>query len=101
MKHLFRFSIMLLTLLLPATANAYDFEVDGIYYNYFNVGNTVEVTYSPNSKGYSGDVTIPPVVTFNGSTYSVTAIGEGAFNRCDNLTSVSIPNSVTCGKREP
>ena len=95
MKHLFRFSIMLLTLLLPATANAYDFEVDGIYYNYFNVGNTVEVTYSPNSKGYSGDVTIPPVVTFNGSTYSVTAIGEGAFNRCDNLTSVSIPNSVT------
>jgi len=35
MKQLFRISLLLLALLLPATTSAYgyDFEVDGIYYN--------------------------------------------------------------------
>ena len=33
MKHLFRFSLLLLALLLPAAAAAHDFEVGGIYYN--------------------------------------------------------------------
>ena len=43
MKHLFNLSLLLLALLLPATALAYDFEVDGIYYN-MN-GNEATVTY--------------------------------------------------------
>ena len=33
MKHLYKFSLLLLALLLPATALAHVFEVDGIYYN--------------------------------------------------------------------
>ena len=91
MKSLIK-SILLLALLLPATAIAHDFEVDGIYYNYCADGSTVEVTISPDL--YSGDVTIPSTVTYNGTNYSVTSIGSNAFAACDSLTSVTIPNSV-------
>lgn len=98
MKHLFKFSLLLLALLLPATAMAYDFYANGIYYN-IN-GNEVTVTYkgtSPSqySDRYTGSVTIPSTVNYGGMTYSVTSIGGWAFYECSGLTSVTIPNSVT------
>ena len=95
MKHLFQFSLFLLALLLPATALAHDFEVDGIYYN-IN-GNEATVTYKGTSYSgaYSGSVTIPATVTYDGTTYPVTSIGNEAFALCYNLTSITIPNSVT------
>ena len=40
-------------------------------------------------------VVIPETVTYQGTTYSVTSIGESAFFYCSSLTSVTIPNSVT------
>ena len=43
----------------------------------------------------SGTLNIPATVTINGIEYSVTSIGEKAFENCDNLQSVTIPNSVT------
>ena len=94
MKSLISSMLLLLVLLLPATAFAYDFEVDGIYYN-IN-GNDVAVTYSGSSLSiYSGAVIIPATVTYNGTTYPVTSIGEMAFYNCSGLTSIVIPNSVT------
>ena len=89
---------MLLALLLPATATAYDFEVDGIYYNI--QGNVAVVTYKGPSYfdatyEYSGHLVIPATVTHNGTTYPVTAIGLLAFRYCTGLTSIDIPNSVT------
>ena len=98
MKQFFRFSVMLLALLLPATASAYDFEVDGIRYN-IN-GNEAAVTskglyYDMFFVGYSGSVVIPATVTYNGTTYPVTSIDEIAFYCCTGLTSIDIPNSIT------
>ena len=98
MKHLFKFTLLLLALLLPVAALAYDFEVDGIYYNIFN-DNEVAVTYKgysyyAYSDEYSGEVEIPETVTYNGMSYSVTGIGRYAFSGCP-VTSVNIPNSIS------
>ncbi len=43
----------------------------------------------------TGDITIPETVSYSGADYSVTAIGEDAFESCHALTSLAIPNSVT------
>ena len=42
-----------------------------------------------------GSLTIPSTVSYGGSTYGVTAIGSNAFADCYDLTSVTIPNSIT------
>lgn len=69
--------------LCACTALADDAYIDGIDYN-FN-GGTAEVTFSP-KYNYSGAVTIPASITYNGTTYSVTSIGVWAFNGYCSLT---------------
>ena len=91
MKKILQSIVLLLGVLLPASAAAYDFEVDGIYYN-IN-GNEAAVTFGTNK--YAGDVTIPEAVTHDGTTYPVTYIGVSAFDGCSGLTSVTIPNTVS------
>jgi hypothetical protein len=76
-------------------AFAYDFEVDGIYYNILS-DTRCEVTFKNHGdSNYEGSVTIPEQVTYDGITRMVTTIGWSAFSACTNLTSVNIPNSVT------
>ncbi len=85
-------------LLLPFVAHAYDFEVDGIYYD-ITSDSTVAVTYlydyRYNESAYSGDIVIPDTVTYNSVKYSVTSIRNMAFSYCTELTGITIPNSVT------
>ncbi len=93
----------LLLLLLVASVSAIyasDTQVDGIWYDFDNSTKTASVTYRGSkcnsySNEYSGSVIIPETVTYNGTTYSVTSIGNYAFYNCTSLTSVTIPNSVT------
>jgi len=74
-------------------ANAYDFEVDGIYYKITSADQkTVEVA---KDGSYSGDVVLPASVTYNEETYSVTGIGSRTFYNCTEVTSVSVPKGVT------
>ena len=99
LKHLL--VLLAVALLLPQAAAAYDFKVGSLCYNKNSDGTSVTVTYEYNSTemssgylGLSGNLVIPATVTYSGKTYSVTSIG-GAFRRCTNLISVTIPNSVT------
>ena len=94
MKTIKQLLITLAVLLCSATASAYDFEVDGIYYKVLSFSDlTVEVTKGDNE--YSGEVIIPSTVSYKSKTLTVTSIGESAFENCDALTSVTIGNSVT------
>ena len=91
-------------ILLPLVASAHDIEVknaDGvtIYYNYFNNGTELEVTfrgssYNDYSNEYQGNVAIPEEVTYMNRTRKVTSIGNYAFYYCSKLTSITIGNSV-------
>ena len=84
--------ITLIALLLPILASADAVEIDGIYYNLVK-GKFALVTSNPNK--YKGEVVIPETVTYNGVVYSVPSIEDYAFSGCSDLTSVTIPNSVT------
>lgn len=106
-------------LLCSVSVSAYDFVADGIYYNIIsNQELRVEVTHNGSEvKSYKGDVLeVPNSVDYNGQTYTVTKIGQFAFNQCEfkelvlpntieeigyyslslceNLTSINIPASV-------
>ena len=98
--------VMLLALMLPVTAIAlppydydnYEFEVDGIYYKI--EGDVACVTFQRYASGmhlsdYHGDVVIPSTVTYQDVTYPVTTIDYYAFNYCQGLTSITIPESIT------
>ena len=86
--------LSLFAMLMPLLASAY-FEVGGIYYNITSdIDKSVEVTSSIGTR-YSGSITIPSTVTYKGVTYSVTSIGNSAFYRCGNLTSITLPEGVT------
>ena len=65
-------------LLCSITVSAESFEVDGINYNLTSeTEKTVEVTYGANY--YTGSMVIPETVTYSGTKYSVTSIGDYAF----------------------
>ena len=83
---------ILLSVLMSMPLSAYDFVQNGIYYDI--EGDHVSVTYSGNGV-YTGSVSIPNQVTYNGVTYPVTAIGEWAFEGGEGMTYLSIPSSIT------
>jgi hypothetical protein len=82
--------ILLICTLLPFTARAYDAYIGGVYYNLNKTDKTASVTYYK----YAGKVVIPESIKYDEMTYSVTSIGNYAFSRCKDITSISIPNSV-------
>lgn len=105
MRHFIVFTILCVSLLF--NTNAYGFSLvsssgQTLYYNIVATGK-VAVTYPGQSlttaySGYNrptGDLIIPNSVSYLGHTYSVISINEGAFLQCDELTSVSIPNTIT------
>lgn len=118
MKCFKQMSMFMLMLLCSMTSLAYDFEVDGIYYNIIDLDSkTVEVTHNGKNKKtftinvgsylsphrvdftyyadtYFGEIFIPKKVSYRGREFTVTAIGEAAFLHQGKLTKISIPSSI-------
>ena len=94
-----RLLLTLTALLLALSSWAYGTEIDGIHYELNSSKKTASVTYTGSSaysnNTYTGSITIPASVTYSGTTYSVTSIGDEAFYFCTGLTSITIPSSVT------
>ena len=90
---------------------AYDFKENGIFYNVFSSGideetgemnGFLEVTFDEEVQGvypivsyYAGDVVIPDTACYQGYKYPVKRIGAYAFSSCFELTSVSLPQTIT------
>lgn len=73
-------------------------KVGDFYYGFLRSAQTAMVMWpnqtNPDPNRYVGDIVVPASVTYNDTTYTVVEI-ENAFTGCTNLTSVTIPNTVT------
>lgn len=82
----------LISLISAFSARADDFTLNDI--SYHPIGDQSVIIIE--SEQASGTVEIPSVVVdFYGETYKVSGIKEGAFEGCEYLRSIVIPNSVT------
>ena len=77
-----------------ASADSVEEEIDGIYYELSDDDYTAIVIENLSGE-YSGEIVIPESVNYEGTTYSVTKIGNHAFCGLTEVVSVTIPNSVT------
>mgnify|MGYP002524219014 CR=1 FL=1 len=87
--------ISILTLVLAslsASAQYYDFESGGIYYTI--VSPTSVSVFGDNRIKYSGNVTVPDCVDYNGKTYKITRIGQRSFENNTGLTSITLGSLV-------
>ena len=82
--------ILLFSPLLQIAVSASE-KIDGIYYNLDKNEKTAEVAFG----GYLGDIVIPSTVTKDDVEYTVTSIASNAFYNSPQMTSVTIPKSVT------
>ncbi|MCB6129171.1 leucine-rich repeat domain-containing protein [Flavobacterium psychrophilum] len=85
---------LLFVILIPFLGIAQTFTANRIKYTVTSSTAPFTVKVARNAN-FTGAAEIPEIVTYNSKNYIVTAIGESAFVHCNNLTSVTIPNSVT------
>ncbi|QIB69709.1 leucine-rich repeat protein [Aminipila butyrica] len=73
------------------------FEKESITYKVLSEEDkTVQVgTGSEALSGLSGSITIPATIEYEGETYTVTTIGNKAFMRNEEVTSVTLPSTIT------
>lgn len=71
--------------------------VNGIRYDLSGSGNNAKAVVLKYADGapYSGDVVIPGTIVDGSKSYSVTEVKFEAFSECPELTSVSLPASIT------
>ena len=95
MKKLF---LVITALLCAANVWCARVEIGSLYYILDETNKTASVT-RPLGKDakeyYIGEVSIPSSITYNSVTYTVTSVGNYAFEGAVNLTSIEIPNTIT------
>ena len=97
MKKMFVLTLLSLTLAGITALNAQNFTVNDLTYSVNEDGVSVTLTGHVNGYGHnaSGELIIPESVTYNGTDYTVTTIGDYAFYQYSQLTGcLVIPNSI-------
>jgi len=91
-------ALTLMLSMLSVSVSAYDFEIDGMYYNVLSIDTlTVEVTYGENK--YSGNIVVPSQINFKDRIFKVIRIGEKAFYECQ-IQSIFLPETIREIKEE-
>lgn len=73
----------------PASADAVN--IGGINYNLNNSDMTAEVAENYDA---SGSIVLPATLSHEGRTYTLTAIGYDAFDYCEGLTAITLPEGL-------
>ena len=95
-KKVFKLLFAIICLLGSTSVSAYDFKVDGIYYEVVSMRDfTCKVVNNGTVDCYTGDIEIPATLSYDNTTWTVVGIGDDAFYECRSVTNVTIPNSVT------
>ena len=82
----------------PEPEDGFSCEVNGVYYQGSKKNKVVQVIENP-LEDYSGEISIPNFIDYNGEKYEVTAISNFAFYNSQGLRTINLPNSiVTIGK---
>lgn len=80
----------------PQNPAPMDFTVDSLNYRVNDDGSTVTVTSHVSGKFAYGDLFIPETVSYDGKNYTITVVGDKAFDGCWGLSgNLSIPSTVT------
>ena len=89
--------ITIAMLLCSGTIKAYDFELDGFYYEITDIGKLTVSIVKPKvwntSSPYEGDIKVPSTITYEGEEFIVTSIGSGAFSYA-SITSIILPETL-------
>lgn len=75
-------------------AFASDFEYEGLYYTIISESNNFcRLIEAPGGVKYSGDITVPETVVYEGKSYTVESIADGAFS-LSNITNLKIKAKI-------
>lgn len=91
----FKSFIIMVVMLVMTTSSAFAEEIDGLNYKLDSETKTAILIPKTNGK-YAGDIVVPEKIKgTDGAEYSVVTLGAECFNACYNLSSVTIPSTVT------
>lgn len=89
----FKSFIIMVVMLVLTTSSAFAEEIDGL--NYKLDSETAILIPKTNGK-YAGDIVVPGKIKgTDGAEYSVVTLGAECFSACYNLSSITIPSTVT------
>lgn len=87
--------VMIVSILTSSISSfAYDFEVDGFRFNFSSIADRTCYIAGRTSE-LVGDILLPETVEYRDQTIDITGIGVKAFQGCKNITSITIPESIT------
>ena len=90
-----RILLPLFMLLLPLMASAYEtVNIDGLYYELMQFDGVNYATLKASPDKYSGSITVPEQIWYEGEEYMLMDVSYDAFIGCPELTSVYIANKT-------